>query len=348
MHKAWAVALSAMALPSCGPSAPEYSGTLQAPSAAVGSTIGGRIAHVYTVEGAFVHKNATLVRFDDAQQRAAVAAAAGRLSEARAILADLQAGARPQDLARAKALAARDHAQLALARSATPYQATVTRNQLRQALANERDAAVAAEAHADAQESSSKAAVRAASAQTENTIAVTLPQSVASARAAYEAANEQYLLLAAGARPDQIRQGRAGVRAALGQLADAQAKLAEMTVRAPAEGVVTAMDLHAGDLLAPGASVATIEERGNPYVRIYVSQQDLGRLKLGDRVTVRADSTPGTFQGIVEQIDARAQFTPESVQTKSDRAVLSYGVKVRVHDPTGLLHPGTTVEVPLP
>ena len=371
-------AACAIVVCSCAPSTPAYSGTLQAPSAAVGSTIGGRITRVHTTEGAFVAKGAPLVSFDDAQQTAAVATAAGQLNEARAALADLRAGTRPQDLARAKALAQQDYAQFQLARSATPYQVTVARNQLREALAQERDAdaaavraradanrarslsatgdistqerdaAVEAQARADAQLASSKAAVRAAHAQTTNTTSVTLPQTVASAQAAYQAAREQYLSLAAGARPDQIRQAAAAVRAAHGELANARAKLAEMIVRAPADGVATDMDLHPGDILAPGASVATIEERGNPYVRIYVSQRDLGRVKLGDRVPVHADSTPGTFVGVVEQIDARAQFTPESVQTKSDRAVLSFGVKVRVHDPNGLLHAGTTVDVPLP
>lgn len=325
-----------------------------------------------------MHKDDPLVQFDDAQQRAAVTAAVGQMNEAQAVLADLEAGTRPQDLARAKALAAQGYAQLQLAQSATPYQVLVARSQLRQALAQERDARAAAQkanadadrarslfstgdisaqdrdaaftaqAHAKAVLASSRAGARAARAQTANTTVVTLPQTVASAHAAYDAAREAYLSLAAGARPDQIRQAEATVHAARGQLDDARAKLAEMVVRAPADGVVTAMDLHAGDLLAPGASVATIEESGNPYTRIYVSQHDLGRIKLGGHVTVRADSTPSTFVGIVEQIDARAQFTPESVQTASDRAVLSFGVKVRVHDPKGMLHPGTTVEVAFP
>ncbi len=378
MRSGLMMAACAVAVCSCAPNAPAYSGTLQAPSAAVGSTIGGRITRVFTSEGEFVAKGSPLVSFDDAQQTATVVAGTGQVNEARAALADLRAGTRPQDLARAKALARHDFAQFLLARSATPYQSTVAQNQLREALAQERDADAAAErARADAvrarslfatgdvsaqerdrameaqkragaQLTSSEAAVRAAHAQATNTTTVTLPQTVASAQAAYQAAREQYLSLAAGARPDQIRQAVAAVRAAQGQLANSRAKLAEMIVRAPADGVVTDMDLHPGDLLAPGASVATIEERGNPYVRIYVSQRDLGRIKLGDRVAVHADSMPQTFDGIVEQVDARAQFTPESVQTKSDRAVLSFGVKVRVHDPNGLLHPGTTVEVPLP
>ncbi len=369
-----ALALGACAL---GPNF-SYSGTLQAPSAAVGSTLGGRVVHVYVTEGTTVRAGDAIVRFDDAQPRAAVAASAAQLAAAQAALADLIAGPRSQDLAHARALAQQQRAQAELASATTPYQASVARNQLRQALADEydaqaaahqaradadrmrslfstgdvsaqqRDAAVAKEAHADAQLSSSIAAVHSARSQTANTTAVTLPQNAASAQAAYQAAQSSYASLAAGARPDQVRQARASVQTAQGNLALDRARLDETIVRAPAGGVVTAMDLHPGDLVAAGASVATIEERGNPYVRIYVAQSDLGRVKLGATLPVRSDATTGTFAGVVEQIDARAQFTPQSVQTESDRAVLSFGVKVRVHDPQQRLHPGTTVEVALP
>lgn len=355
-----------------------YSGTLQAPDAAVGSTIGGRVVRVLVSEGNTVRAGVTLLRFDDAQPRAAVAASSAQLAQARAALADLLAGPRAQDLAHARALAQQQRAQAELARTTRPYQSSVARNQLLGALADEydaraaahqaradadrmrslfatgdvsaqeRDAAVAKEAHADAQLVSSIAAVHSARSQAVNTTAVALPQNEASAQAAYQAAQSAYASLAAGARPDQVRQARAAVQAAQGNLALDRARLDETIVRASAGGVVTAMDLHPGDLVAPGASVATIEETGNPYVRIYVSQSDLGRVKLGATLPVRSDATSGTFEGVVEQIDARAQFTPQSVQTESDRAVLSFGVKVRVHDPQQQLHPGTTVEVALP
>lgn len=379
MHKICVSCIGALVLCSCGHSQKYvYSGTLQAPSAAVGSTIAGRIVQVNVSEGSSVHKGAALVRFDDAASRAALLSAGARLAQARAVLADLLAGPRAQDLAHAQALVEQQRAQFDLAVSTSPYQASVVRNQAREALAQENDAASAAReahvdadrmrslfatgdvsaqtrdaaltraVHANAQLANSIAAVRAAQAQAANATAVTLPQNAASAGAAYRAAQAQYSSLAAGARPQQIRQAQATVRAAQGDVAAARSRLTETVVRAPADGVVTAMDLQPGDLVAPGASVATIDENGNPYVRIYVPQSELGRVKLGAVLSVRSDVMPGTFEGTVEQVDSQAQFTPQDVQTASDLAVLSFGVKVRVRDPQRQLHSGTTVELALP
>ncbi len=91
---------------------------------------------MYTTEWAFITKGSRLVAFDDARQRAAVAAATGQVNGARAALVDLRAGTRPQDLARAKALAQHDYAQLELARSATPYQSWHGANSVRRSRKN--------------------------------------------------------------------------------------------------------------------------------------------------------------------------------------------------------------------
>lgn len=356
-----------------------YSGTLQVPSAAVGSTTGGRIAQVLVAEGNAVREGQVIVRFDDTQQRGELTAATARLAEARAALADLRAGARPEDLARAAALAEQQRAQYELARSEQPYQTSISADQVRQARARlsdaqaaareahteadrmrslyatgdvsaqQRDSAVAREASANAHVADAAAAVRAARAQFENTAGVTLPQTATGALAAYRAAQAQYQALAAGARPDQIRQSEAAVRAAQGAVTQARQKLAETVVRSPADGVVSAIDLHPGDLVGPGASVATVDESGDPFVRIYVPQSSLGKFAVGTKLAVHSDALPGaTFEGVVEAVDARAQFTPQNVQTENDRAGLSFGVKVRVADRDHRLHGGTTVGVAFP
>ena len=371
--------MAGLALASCG-AQPEdtYSGTLQKPSAAVGSTVGGRVVQVVVSDGSAVRAGDVLLRFDDAQPRAALLSATARLGQARAALADLVAGPRPADLAHARAVAEQQRAQAELAQSTAPYQTAVLREQLRQALAHvtearaaavqahgdadrmrklfatgdasaqQRDAAVARERQTNAELASSRAAARAAQMQVANAEAVTLPKNASSAQAAYRAAVDQYQALAAGARPDQVREAEATVRAAQADADAARVRLNETVVRSPAEGVVTAFDLHPGDLVAPGASIATIEEGGNPYARIFVPQAKLGRVTVGTHVVVRSDEMPGTFDAVVEHVDPQAQFTPQSVQTASDRAVLSFGVKVRVHDPKQQLHAGTTVEVALP
>ncbi len=356
-----------------------YSGTLQAPSAAVGSTTGGRVSQVLVSEGDAVTSGQPLVRFDDVRQRGGLESATAKVAEARAALADLRAGARPEDLARAAALARQQRAQYEIASAGAPYRAASSADQVGQARAHtrdalatardarieaermrslystgdvsgaQRDAAVAADERARAQVAASAAALRAAQAQYGDAAGVTLPNTTAGALAGYQAAQAQYDALAAGPRPEQIHQAEAAVRAATGAFAEAQERLADGIVRAPAAGVVMALDLHPGDLVAPGASVATIDERADPFVRIYVPQSELGKFSVGAKLAVHSDALPGaTFDGIVENIDARAQFTPQNVQTADDRASLSFGVKVRVSDPKRRLHGGTTVGVSVP
>jgi len=356
-----------------------YSGTLQATSAAVGSTIGGRVTAVLASDGSQVKAEDVIVRFDDAQQRAAVETARGKLVQARAALADLVAGARPEDLARLQDLAGQQRAAYDRARLSSSHQIATLRAQLRQAGAQAtaaaatahdaqreaqrtrglfatgdisqqtRDAANAREAETAAQLRSAQSAVRAARAQLANATKATLPEDTAGALAGYRAAQEASRSLAAGARPEQIAQAQAAVRAAAGDLAAAQARLRETVVRSPAAGIVNDLDLHPGDLVVPGAAVATIDEAENPFVRIYVPQAKLGALRTGQSVRVRSDALPGeSFSGTIEQVDNQAQFTPQNVQTESDRATLAFGVKVRVSDPQHRLHGGTTVEVALP
>ena len=356
-----------------------YSGTLQVPSAAVGSTTGGRIAQVLVGEGDSVRAGRILVRFDDTQQRGALVAATARLGEARSAVADLRAGTRPEDLARAAALADQQRAQYELARGRQPYQTSVSAERVRQARAQladtratlrdartdagrlrrlaatgdvsaqQRDAAVARASRAAAQVADAAAALDAAQSQFADTADVTLPRTAEGALAGYRAAQAQYRALAAGPRPAQLRQSEAAVGAAEGAVTQAQQQLDETVVRAPADGVVSAFDLHPGDLVAPGASIATIDQTGDPFVRIYVPQSEVGKFALGTKLAVHSDALPGTtFGGVVENVDARAQFTPENVQTQSDRAGLSFGVKVRVADNGHRLHAGTTVGVSFP
>lgn len=348
----------------CGHNSGSYSGTLQSESADVGSTVGGRVTAVLVTDGQIVKKAQILVRFDDKDQRAALEQARGALAQAQAQLSDLLAGSRPQDIAKANALAAQAQHVYQQAQSTAPDQIAQAQAQVHQAAAaaadadanaaraqqlyangytsaQQRDAAVTSDKQAQAQ-------LRAAQAQLAAVRSGSASQGVESARQAYEAAAANAALVAAGARPDQIAQARAAVVAAQGGVQAAQARLTEMTVRAPADGVINGLNLRAGDLVPAGASVTTIDEFIDPYVRIYVTQSDLGRMQVGQAVSVRSDALPKqTFSGSVEMIDQTAQFTPRDVQTAEDRANLVFGVKVRVHDPQRLLRGGTTAEVSL-
>ncbi len=356
----------------CGSrSAFPYSGTLQPESAQVGSTIGGRVVAIHVQDGDRVKAGQAIVSLDDSAQRAAVATAISQKHQAAAALADLKAGPRPQEVAQAfsaevsaKAVLDKTPQELRVAR-ATVRQA---RASLAQAQASLRSAtlsyeraerlfsqgAIAAQARDDARATydNARAAVMSARAQVASArahLTETEKSDTTVARQAYESAVQNRQLVVAGARPQQILQAQAALNAAEANVSAAQTNLREMTVRAPADGTIDSLDLRVGDLVGPRAAVAVVREFKDPFVRIYVAQRDLGSFRIGDSVQVRSDSLSGVlFDGRVEQIDQDAQFTPRDVQTAEDRAELSFGVKVRVHDPNRRLHGGTTVEVALP
>ena len=352
------------AVVACGKSATTYSGTIQPEAPNVGSTVGGRVIAVFVTTGQHVTHGQIILKFDPKDQKAALAQAQGQLAQAESTLADLEAGPRPQDIAKANAQADQARSQYEQAQITAPHQITEAQANVRQAAAaasvaaaNEKrahdlynngytsaqalDDAVATNRQAQAQ-------LRSAQAQLAAAQSGSVPQGVVAARNAYESALANAQLVAAGTRPDQIAQARAAVETAKAGVQAAQARLVEMTVRSPADGIVNGLSLRVGDLVPAGAAVATIDEFKDPYVYIYVPQSDLGKLQLGQAVTVRSDAFPGrTFDAHVEAVDQSAQFTPRDVQTAEDRANLVFGVKVRVRDPNHELRGGTTAEVSL-
>jgi len=166
------------------------------------------------------------------------------------------------------------------------------------------------------------------------------------AQARVTATQNQLSALEATAVPAEIALMHSNVQEAQAALAAAQVALDETIIRTPSDGIVESIDLQPGDLLGPGLTAVVIDTLEDPYVRIYVPQRSLQEFRLGKNVTVRSDALSGaTFSGIVEQQDLSAQFTPRDVQTAEDRGDLTFGIKIRVHDPQHRLYSGTTVTV---
>jgi HlyD family secretion protein len=143
------------------------------------------------------------------------------------------------------------------------------------------------------------------------------------------------------ARPEEIRAAEARLAQAQAA-ADLLAKtIADCAITAPAGGIVTHKAVEAGELVTPGATVVTVAELDSVYVMIYVTEKELGRVRLGDAAEVRIDSYPDRpFTGKITYISPEAEFTPKNVQTKEDRVKLVFGVKVEIENREGLLKPG--------
>jgi HlyD family secretion protein len=133
------------------------------------------------------------------------------------------------------------------------------------------------------------------------------------------------------------------------QLADIEAQLKEMQVVAPAESVLEVLTVKVGDVLPPNGEVATLLLPQHLWVRVYVPETWLGKIKLGEQVRLRVDSFPGKdFPGVVEQVNRQAEFTPRNVQTVEDRIKQVFGVKIRLPNDDDRLRAGMAADVYFP
>jgi multidrug resistance efflux pump len=119
-------------------------------------------------------------------------------------------------------------------------------------------------------------------------------------------------------------------------------------VVAPSAATVEVLDVRPGDLIPPNTPVATLLERDQIYVRIYIPETEIGHVQLGQKAEVRVDSFSKTvFEGTVEQINQQAEFLPRNVQTREERVHQVFGVKVRIDDPSNRVRAGMAADVKL-
>ena len=101
-----------------------------------------------------------------------------------------------------------------------------------------------------------------------------------------------------------------------------------------------------GEFVSPGTPVVTVAELDAPWVRAYVSEPDLGRVKLGQSARVRCDSFPGkVYEGHVSFVASEAEFTPKNVETRQERVKLVYRIKVDIANRERELKPGMPADV---
>jgi HlyD family secretion protein len=340
------------------PTAVTVTGTVEATEVDVSATLSGRIVALAADEGERVEAGQVLARLDDDELRAEVGRQDAALRAARAALRDLEAGARREEIEEAAAAVRRAQAQLrdleAGARTqeieearAALASAEVTRGwtarDLRRAEELYAKELIAAQDVDRARQAYDVAATqeRAARARLAMLLEGPRPHEVEGARAQLEAARDRLALLRAGPRPDQVDAARAQVAQAESALALARSRLREATVTAPIPGIVLRKNLEAGEIATPGVTILTLMDPTRLWVRAYVPEDEVGRVKLGDPARVTVDSHPDrVFAGQVSEIAARAEFTPKNVQTKKERVTLVFRIKITLDNPEGILKPG--------
>ena len=162
-------------------------------------------------------------------------------------------------------------------------------------------------------------------------------------------ADEQLKLLQIGPRPERIDAQRAMVAQGEASVRQAEAALANAVIRAPFDGVVSVREREPGETVGAGAPVLTILNLADRWIRIYIPENEMGAVKIGQNATITADTYKDkTYTGTVSFIASEAEFTPRNVQTAEERVKLVYAVKVRITgDATVDLKPGMPVDVKL-
>ncbi|HEX5745475.1 MAG TPA: HlyD family efflux transporter periplasmic adaptor subunit [Archangium sp.] len=169
------------------------------------------------------------------------------------------------------------------------------------------------------------------------------------ARAERDARRSRLQELEQGTDAD-VRAQQGQVEAARGRLEAIDVALGELTIRAPVAARVESLDLRPGDLLPANATAATLVEDEQLYVRIYVPETHLGRLRPGSEVPVRVDSFPDrSFTGVVETIASQGEYTPRNLQTPDERASQVFATRIGLRDDgLRLLRAGMAAYVTVP
>ena len=338
------------------------SGTIELTQVNIAFKISGKLIERAVDEGDVVKKGMVVARLDKDQllrqrerEQAALAQAQSQLAEAgttvewtkqsnasdldqrradmaqaQAHLRELEAGSRPQEIQESSAAveAARTaavQAQKDWDRAQVLYKRDdISASQFDQYRKNAESAAAslrqAQERFAMVREGPRKEEIEAAQAQ------------VARAAASVKWAEAQRLDVTR--KQEDVVSRRADIERERAQVGLIDSQLGDTVAASPIDGVVLVKSANVGEILAPGTTVMTIGDIDHPWLRGYINERDLGRVKLGTKAKISTDSYPGkVYWGRVSFIASEAEFTPKQIQTSEERLKLVYRIKIDVDNP---------------
>lgn len=287
------------------------SGTMDATEIAVSFRMPGILHSRPVEEGSRVKPGELLAALDERESVARLHQVEAAQQAAQARLKDLEQGYRPQEIAEARAQT--DQAQANLAnleeearRSEALFNGGATSQQRRD---KDRTAAtVATEQH--------------------------------------RAAQERLKLLLGGYRSETINAARAQLDEAQAAVEAAHVAREDLQVKSPVDGVVTGTHAEVGETLGAGRPALTVTDISRPWVRVYIPENQIGKVRLGAAAKIKVDTFPNReFDGRVSYVSSQAEFTPKNVQTQEERVKLVFAVNVTLDNRDGTLKPGMPADV---
>ena len=287
------------------------SGNVDVHQVELGFRVSGRISAVKAQEGDKVSAGQVLAELDPVPFQTDVDSARAELAQAQAQLDKTRRGFRVEEVAQARATVAQRTADLENAR------VTLRRQ--------EQLVAAGLVTHQQIDDAQAR---------------------VHMSDAALVSAREQLTLELRGSRIEDIEAQEAMQAAAQARLEKAQTALADATLLAPSNGIISVRARELGAIVQAGQTVYTLTLNDPVWIRAYVPQPRLGRIKPGMQVDVTIDSMPGRrYAGTVGFISPEAEFTPKTVQTEQVRDDLVYRIRVIATDPDNVFRQGMPVTV---
>jgi HlyD family secretion protein len=282
------------------------SGNIEAHESLVSFKVQGRIVELPVEEGQSVEKGSLLARLDDADYRQRLRIDEANVHVHRSNLALTLAGTREQEVK-------------ALQQNMLDAQADLQQKKLdfdrAQRLFNE----------------------DAVSAQDRDLADTAFKRSQAS----FQATQQKYNEAVEGSRKEEIAIAEANLKEAHANLGMSRVNLDYTVLRAPGAGVATVRQAEVGEVVVPGTPVVTLADLDHIWLRAYIAETDLGRVRWGQDAVVTTDTFPGKqYHGRISFIASEAEFTPKSVQTYKERVMLVYRIKIDIDNPNHELKPG--------
>lgn len=289
----------------------KLSGNVEVTEHNIGFKVPGKITKLYADEGARVKQGDLLAELSSGDVRALVDQNRAQLEEAKVKLAELKAGSRRQEISRARAESASIEAELQRARKDFERAQMLYDN-----------GAISA-SRFDAAKSAYETRV-----------------------AQVRSARQQQSLVEEGPRREDIKAAELRVLQLTALVANAEDKLADTRLYAPITGIVFRKNVEAGEIVQPGAAVFVIGDLERPRVKVYVKEDRLSLVRLGQKARIKVDTYKDRYyEGTVTFISSDAEFTPKNVQTQEERVKLVFGVKVTVENKNQELKPGMPADV---
>jgi HlyD family secretion protein len=282
------------------------SGNIEITDVEASFKIPGRVEERPVKEGQMISAGQVVARLDDKDLKLEIAQRQAQIAAAQAVLAELKTGSRPEEIAQAEA--ALERAQADGSRTRIEFE--------RQKRLFDRE--------------------------------VISTREFDQAKTAFEATEARIreakaflTMVRKGPRQEKIDQAMATRKQAQQALELAQTRLNYATLVSPISGMVLSENVQPGEYVSPGTPVISLGDLSRVYLRAYINETDLGRIKVGQKVHLITDTFPGKkYEGEISFIAPQAEFTPKNIQTQKERVKLVYRIKVEIPNPNMELKPG--------